>query len=124
MLGAAGADHVSVVIEGGAKPLNPDQATAVSLVLLECVNNALEHGFADRRPGTIKVELDQGGAHWRLTVRDDGAGPPDGLDIAKTKSLGLKIVRAMAAQLQGEFFIAPDRPGALCQLTFPATEKV
>jgi two-component sensor histidine kinase len=123
VLAAAGADHVSVRIDGGKQPLTPSQATAVSLVLLECVNNAVEHGFADGRVGTITVDLDQGARHWRLTVRDDGAGPPANFDVAQSKSLGLKIVRAMAQQLNGEFFIAPGQTGAICQLTFPVAEQ-
>ena len=118
-LQAAGAGQVSVSIDGGQAPLHPDQATPVSLVLLECVNNALEHAFADGRTGVIQVDLRQIDGQWRLTVRDDGAGPPAGLDIDQSQTLGLKIMRAMAVQLQGDFIIAAADPGAVCILSYP-----
>jgi len=120
---AAGAESVGVTIEGGEEPLHPDQATPVCLVLLECVNNALEHAFNDGRPGAIRVELARTGAHWRLTISDNGSGPPPGLDVPSGSSLGLKIVRAMASQLQGEFSIADGAPGAVCVLTYPAHNR-
>jgi two-component sensor histidine kinase len=121
-LSAAGAEQVKIVIEGGDRPLHPDQATAVALVLLECFNNALEHAFANGRPGLITVEMTRDGAQWRLTVQDDGPGPPPGFNIDGAQSFGLKIVRAMAMQLQGGFALTDGQPGALCRLTFPALD--
>jgi two-component sensor histidine kinase len=119
-LAAAGAEHVTVRINGGDQPLHPEQATAVALVLLECFNNALEHAYADGRAGEIIVDLAQDGAHWRLTMRDDGPGPPPGFDIERGHSFGLKIARAMATQLQGGFTLERGEPGAVCQLIYPA----
>jgi two-component sensor histidine kinase len=119
---AAGAQDVSVVVTGGAEPLHPDQATAVSLVLLECFNNALEHAYAEGRGGTVQVSLTQDGGLWRMIVRDDGPGPPGDLDIGRSASLGLKIVRAMAGQLHGEFSITNSSPGAVCELTYPVLD--
>lgn len=117
---AAGAEQVQVRIEGGETPLHPNQATPVSLVLLECVNNALEHAFAEARAGILHVALERSGERWRLIVRDNGPGPPQDLNIPDGSSLGLKIVRAMAMQLQGEFTITDGGPGAVCELTYPA----
>ena len=57
------------------------------------------------------------------TVSDNGSGPPPGLDVPSGSSLGLKIVRAMASQLQGEFSIADGAPGAVCVLTYPAHNR-
>jgi two-component sensor histidine kinase len=34
-------------------------------------------------------------------VRDDGIGLPEGLDIQKTKTLGMQIVTLLAYQLDG-----------------------
>jgi two-component sensor histidine kinase len=118
-VGAAGADHVTVQVEGGEAPLHVEQATPVSLVLLECVNNALEHAFEAGKPGVVTVALEKADGHQVLTVRDDGRGLPDGFDLEAGKSLGLKIVRTMAIQLGGEFSIRPDGPGAVCRLQFP-----
>ena len=118
-VGAAGADKVAVHVEGGDAPLHVEQATPVSLVLLECVNNALEHAFEPGQPGMVRVKLEQNNGHKVLTVRDDGRGLPDGFDLEAGKSLGLKIVRTMAGQLGGEFSIRPDGDGSVCRLEFP-----
>jgi two-component sensor histidine kinase len=90
-------------LNGGDQPLHPDQATPVTLVLLECFNNALEHAFVDGREGAVQVRLDQDGPEHVLTIHDNGAGPPEGFDPARSPSLGLRIVRAMAGQLGGKF---------------------
>ena len=119
---AAGVQGITVRVVGGEEPLHPNQATAVSLVMLECFHNALEHGYADGPGGTIEVALRRDEELWRLTVRDHGRGPPEGLDLERGESLGLKIVRAMAVQLQGEFSISSGAPGAVCRLTYPAQE--
>ncbi len=117
---ATGAENVRVEIEGGEAPLPAEQATPVSLVLLECVNNALEHALANRG-GVVRVRMEQEGALAVLTVRDDGCGLPEGFDIEASRSLGLKIVRTMAQQLGGAFSITAGQPGSLCRLQFPAS---
>ncbi|WP_421736710.1 sensor histidine kinase [Caulobacter sp.] len=116
----AAGTQASVSIEGGELPLHSDQATPVTLVLLECFNNALEHAFAGGRDGAVAVRLDQDGADHVLTVRDNGAGPPEGFDPAKSTSLGLRIVRAMAGQLGGRFEMTRGDGWTTCRLTYPA----
>ena len=99
--------------------LHAEQATPVSLVLLECVNNALEHAYAPGQEGLVRAVLTREGAHHVLTVSDNGRGLPEDFDLDAGKSLGLKIVRTMASQLNGDFHIKPQHPGALCTLYFP-----
>lgn len=114
---AAGA-RVALTLKGGELPLHADQATPVTLVMLESFNNALEHGFGEAGSGEVCVDLDQSGETHVLTVRDDGAGPPDGFDPAKSKSLGLRIVRAMAQQLNGKFEMAREDGWTVCRLSY------
>jgi len=46
-------------------------------VLINLINNAVVHGFADRAPGSVWVNAgDSDAQHIRLTVRDDGRGIP------------------------------------------------
>jgi two-component sensor histidine kinase len=116
----AAGGHVQVLLEGGRRPLHPDQATPVTLVLLESFNNALEHGFAGNLAGTVRVRLNQDGAEHVLTVADDGGGPPEGFDPATSRSLGLRIVRAMAGQLGGRFEMHREAGITTGRLTYPA----
>lgn len=114
---AAGA-RITLTLEGGATPLHPDQATAVTLVMLESFNNALEHAF-DGGEGAVRVRLDQDGEQHTLTVVDNGKGPPHDFDPAISRSLGLRIVRAMAAQLGGRFEMRRADGLTICRLTYP-----
>lgn len=114
---AAGA-RVRLTLEGGEQPLHPDQATPVTLVMLESFNNALEHGFGAGAEGEVRVVLDQSGLTHVLTVSNDGAGPPTGFDPARSKSLGLRIVRAMAQQLGGKFEMAREGGWTVCRLSY------
>jgi two-component sensor histidine kinase len=120
-IAAAGVTGVSLEVEGGEAPLHHDQATPVSLVMLEFVNNALEHALA-KRGGVVRVSLAREGQTYLLTVADNGDGLPDGFDVAAVHSLGLKIVRTMASQLGGTFSIVRAEPGVVCRLRFPALD--
>ncbi len=116
---AAGAE-ATVKVTGGDRPLHSDQATPVTLFMLECFNNALEHGFPDGRSGAVQVALDQAAEMHVLTVRNDGVAPPEGFDPMRSPSLGLRIVRAMASQLGGKFEMIREDGWTLCRLTYPA----
>ncbi|MBU1383403.1 MAG: DUF4118 domain-containing protein [Alphaproteobacteria bacterium] len=121
-LDAAGRTDVALTVTGGERPLSRDQSTPVSLVMLECVNNALEHGFADRG-GVVRVDLSTAGNEAVLTVTDDGAGLSPGFDPARVQSLGLRIVHSMARQLGGRFEMTGLDHGVRSRLIFPATDR-
>ena len=120
-IAASGATKVRLEIEGGDEPLHAEQATPVTLVLLECVNNALEHAFADKG-GLVRVSMTREGPRHVLTVTDDGRGLPEDFDIETSATLGLKIVRTMAGQLGGAFSMTAEAKGVACRLYFPVME--
>lgn len=115
----AAGSRATLTVQGGEQPLHPDQATPVTLVMLESFNNALEHGLGDAGEGQVRVMLDQTGPVHLLTVSNDGAGPPPGFDPARSKSLGLRIVRAMAQQLGGKFDMAREDGWTVSRLSYP-----
>lgn len=118
-LNAAGRTDVALVVTGGDWPLPPEQSTPVSLVMLECVNNALEHAFPGEQGGTVRVDLSQDAQDMVLSVSDDGKGLSSGFDAGQAGSLGLRIVHSMARQLGGRFEMTPLQRGARSRLTFP-----
>ncbi|WP_295225803.1 histidine kinase dimerization/phosphoacceptor domain -containing protein [uncultured Brevundimonas sp.] len=117
-LTAAARDDVVVSISGGDVVLSAEEATPVVLIMLECVNNALEHGFPDR-PGRITIDLCDDGAVRTLTVADDGVGVAEDTGAEPT-SLGLRIITALARQLGGEWSLQPSSPGAIARLSWPS----
>ena len=56
----------------------------------------------------------------RFEVTDNGVGMPDDIDVSTTRSLGLRLVRSLVAQLDGEFEIRPGVPGTCVRLSFAA----
>jgi two-component sensor histidine kinase len=81
---------------------NVDTLIPCGLILNELLSNAFKYAFPDGREGTLDISLtDMGQGNYALTVKDDGVGLPDGLDIWSARSLGFQIVRSMAAKLDG-----------------------
>ncbi|MEO8588037.1 MAG: sensor histidine kinase [Flavobacteriales bacterium] len=82
-----------------------DQDTAIELgiILCELVSNAFQHAFPYATGGHIDVQLKPvEGDLYRLVVKDNGKGLPDGYASGSGK-LGLEIVEALAEQLDGAF---------------------
>jgi two-component sensor histidine kinase/HPt (histidine-containing phosphotransfer) domain-containing protein len=95
-----------------------DHAIPCGLILNELITNSLKYGFREGR-GHVEVAL-RACAPGRLllSVEDGGDGLPAGLDISKTRSLGLRIVHILVKQLSGELTVNSDR-GARFEVTFP-----
>jgi two-component system, sensor histidine kinase PdtaS len=81
---------IRMEVGGDAGDLPAEVATPLALVVSELIQNALEHGFADRG-GTVTVELRREPEGLRLVVRDDGAGVPEDWDLDSDARLGLRI---------------------------------
>ncbi len=119
VLEAAGAQGVRWEVRAQALSLPAEQAIPLALVAAELVANALEHGFGEGRPGTLLVALEATAGRAELLVRDDGAGPPEGFRAEEAGSLGLSVVRQLAAQLGGGFSLAGGSAGTEARLRFP-----
>lgn len=120
-LSAAGRDDVSVSISSGEVALSAEEATPVVLILLECVNNALEHAFPGR-PGQITITLWDDGAFRNLTIADDGDGLAE-VQAGEPSTLGLKIITSLAQQLRGEWSLRPAQIGACARLRWPGPAR-
>jgi len=120
LIEASGARNVVCLVRADPVALGPDRTIPLALVASELVGNALAHGLAGREGGTITVTLDTQADGWlALSVADDGAGLAPGFDPVRGGSLGLRIVRALATQVGGEFALF-NQGGAVGRLAFPA----
>lgn len=100
--------------------LPSDAAIPFALIVAEAVANAIEHGFATRAEGAIVVSVIRDGAMLDLCVANDGDGIPPGFDADRSDSLGLRIVRTLAEQLDGSFTLTPGVDGgATARLRMP-----
>jgi len=98
--------------------LDVDRAIHVGLIANELVTNALKHAFPGRPGGRIAVRLQRAGDQLALEVRDDGIGLPSDLDLARVKTLGLRIVRILASRLEAAL-VVENRNGTHVRITFP-----
>jgi two-component sensor histidine kinase len=117
---AAGAPERGILLEASAEPVEVGLQIAVplGLVLNELLANSLRHGFPDGRGGSIRVRLAHGANdELQLTVADDGIGLPPGLNPTSCRTLGLKLIHALASQLDGSFSLE-NRDGTVARLTF------
>jgi PAS domain S-box-containing protein len=95
-------DLVGISLDLDEAFLDVNTAVPCGLILNELVSNSVKHGFPKGRKGELAVEFrDLKEGRYRLTVRDDGVGLPDGLDIKSTESLGMQIIQLLVEQLGG-----------------------
>lgn len=110
--------QIEVKIEAEEINLDMDMAIPLGLITNELLSNALKYAFEDRDFGEIYIifsEREPG--QYRLCVKDTGKGLDTNLDIDKTKSLGLKLVRTLTRQINGQLTIVPN-PGASFEIAF------
>jgi two-component sensor histidine kinase/putative methionine-R-sulfoxide reductase with GAF domain len=81
-----------------------EQATTLAIVLNELIANAIEHGFAERTRGHIRISGDRQEGSIVVRVADDGARLPADFDLQASEGLGLQVVRSLVhSDLQGTF---------------------
>ena len=103
---ASTSSMVSMQRRGSFGSIPADVATNLSLIFTEVVQNALEHGVqADA--GRVEVHPHRVGASLVVDVTNDGEPLPGGFSLDDEHSLGLSIVRALIADLDGSFEMEP-----------------
>ncbi|MBC2743262.1 MAG: hypothetical protein HGJ93_09490 [Desulfosarcina sp.] len=103
--------------------LGVDMAVPCGLIINELVSNTLKHAFLPETTGTIDIvirTLDDG--RVEIVVADDGIGftapPLDG----ENKSLGLRLIDTLTAQLDGTLAINTEK-GTRFSITLNAPEQ-
>ena len=87
-----------------------DDALPCALLISEVISNSLKHGFPERREGEVRIVLrSQSGTGVFLAISDNGVGLPANLDWKTSGSLGLRLVRALAEQLNASLDIRSAR---------------
>lgn len=107
----AGTGAVKVISHFAPAVINARDATSIGIIVGELLTNALKHGFANGRAGTISVATEVGGdAGFQLSVEDDGHGfasPP----AQGGSGLGSIIVKQLASPFGGEPHYEPRSGG-------------
>ncbi|MFW5727813.1 MAG: sensor histidine kinase [Spirochaetia bacterium] len=98
--------------------LPPDTALTLGLLINEIATNAIKYGFSTEEPPVFSVELKQLQQNYHLQVHNTGAPFPDSVDFSNPQTLGLKIMRVLASQLNGTIALQ-KRPFPVFEITFP-----
>jgi PAS domain S-box-containing protein len=94
------ATEIELCVNIAPVTLNIETATPCGLILNELVTNAFKHAFADGRPGKVSISLTHHDRDLYLVVEDDGMGFAPGIDWQSCPTLGLRLVRILARQLE------------------------
>ena len=86
-------------------------AVPCALVLNELISNSLKHAYTDGQQGIISISMQQSNEGAILVkIKDDGVGISEEIDIEKTNSLGLKLVRNIVnKQLNGTIKVVRNK---------------
>ncbi len=113
--------HITFTVEP-CEIVIPSRATFdLALALNEMVSNAIKHGMAGMKEGTVTIRGRQEDGMVIVEVIDTGKGPPDPLE----ESLGLSLIKQLIGDLDGHF--ALRRPeGAnitIAEVRFPLVRQ-
>lgn len=104
-LSASLAPDASFTVHVAQVPVTVDLAVPLGLILNELVTNALKHGRADDGALRVHVEVQRSDDRLSLTVRDDGPGLSTDVDIDRSTSLGLRLVRSLVRQIRSKLHV-------------------
>lgn len=98
--------------------LDISKAIPCGLIVNELMTNALKYAFPENREGSVwvtgRVESDKTAV---IEIKDDGIGLSEDLNFQDTQTMGLRIVRILTEQLDGQVVISRSN-GTCCRLTF------
>ncbi len=87
-----------------------DTIIPLGLILNESISNSLKHAFPGEASGHINIMLkelidENAEKGYKLSIKDDGKGLPEGFDPEKTNSLGMTLLTSLSMQLDGNTII-------------------
>lgn len=116
VVGASGRVDILTEIDVGPLFVSPAHASALGLILNEILTNAIKHGFANGRSGTLRLLVTDDEERGVIRICDDGAGL---ISQKRTKSIGMSLVTRLARQASAEAVWSDNGPGTCVTITFP-----
>lgn len=119
---AANCTVIAEVIPG--VEISTVRAISTALLVNELVANAAKHAYREGSSARIWVGLDRlPDQRIVIAVRDEGVGLPQGFDPKSGRGLGMRIVNALAKQLDAEIQVEARHPGTEVRLIMDLEAK-
>ncbi len=83
--------------------LSIDTALTCGLIINELISNSLKYAFPKEKGGLLEIKLScESNQKFLLTVKDNGVGFPQDINLKTSTTLGLKLVDVLTKQLEGD----------------------
>jgi two-component sensor histidine kinase len=112
----ASARGITVDLDAEPMSIDLDRAAPLALAVTEAISNAFKHAFGPGQGGRITVSAQRVEKQIEVIVRDTGKGIGDAKE--SDSSLGMKLMRAFANQLGGQFNLETNG-GTVFRLLIP-----
>jgi len=97
---------ITINLEIDTIVLDVQQAVPLGLILNESVTNAVKYAFTNKKYGQIKVILNTlGDSKLIFKVEDNGTGLPAELDLERSATMGMGMIKGLSRQLDGKLSI-------------------
>ena len=110
-------DHITVDIQVPDVLFDLDTALPCGLIINELLTNCFKYAFPECSPGQVNITLEKTNQLNTLTIEDNGVGLPSA-NWEDSPSLGLRLVKLLAQQLDSELQYLPTPRGTCFQVTF------
>ena len=81
----------------------------IGLIINEAITNSFKYAFKNKKEGVIEIYLKKPlEDKFKLCIRDNGIGLPEGFDAEIPQSLGIRLMRGLNDDISGEFTIQND----------------
>ncbi|HSM43083.1 MAG TPA: histidine kinase dimerization/phosphoacceptor domain -containing protein [Afifellaceae bacterium] len=110
-----GGGNVRIVSDISSVEIDRDRAITFGLIVNEVATNSFKHAFGDRA-GTVSVRFGEENGALELVISDDGSGMP--ADERREGSMGLRLVDALAQQVDGTMQIDSGEDGTTFRFEF------
>lgn len=111
-------EGITFSVDAVSLAVSLDNAVPISLIVNELATNAIKYAYRDTGGGEIRITLERTDGKADLLVRDFGQGLPADFDIRRGRSLGMRVILALAGQLGADISMRNAHPGVECRLSF------
>jgi PAS domain S-box-containing protein len=119
VVGASGRTNIATRSNVERIQVPASKATPLGLVLNEILTNAIKHGFADGRAGTLTLRAHLDGDQAIISIADDGPGIGS---AAQSSGLGRVMISRLSRQVGATAVWSDVGPGTRVTISFPITE--